>query len=107
MVYDLLIVIKKYYFPLATSKTILFKDIEKVALLDSEGVTLSWGICGKYLNNWFPMQTGRKNKTKFIEITIKGKKIKPSFSPDHPQKLFQIIWEHFTPEGKKYAENMS
>ena len=60
-----------------------------------------------YLNNWFPLDSERKNKKKFIEITLKGKKIKPSITPDDPEKVFQIIWENHTKEGKEYVEKMS
>ena len=66
IIYKELIVINRYYFPLATSKTILFADMETAALIDTAGVTHRWGICGKYLNNWFPLDSERKNKQKFI-----------------------------------------
>jgi hypothetical protein len=65
-VYKDLIVINKYYFPLATSKTILFSDIESVSLIVSEGVSHVWGICGRYLNNWFPYDSKRRFRNKFI-----------------------------------------
>jgi hypothetical protein len=106
-VYKELIVINKYYFPLATSKTILFADMESAALITTEGVTHRWGICGKYLNNWFPLDPSRKNKEKFIEITLKGKAIKPSITPDDPDKVLKIIWENHTKEGQQYVERMS
>ena len=106
-VYRELIVINKYFFPLATSKTILFTEMETVALVNSDGVTHTWGICGKYLNNWFPMDGSRKNKKKFIEIVLKGRKIKPSFTPEDPDKVFQIIWENHTKEGAEYKERMT
>ena len=91
-VYKELIVINKYYFPLATSRTILFSEIQQVSLLSSEGVTHRWGLCSKHLNNWFPLDTNRKNKTKFIEIILKGRKTRPSITPDDPEKVFRIIW---------------
>jgi len=103
-VYRDLIVINKYFFPLATSKTIMFSDIETIAMQDAEGVDHRWGLSTKYLNNWFPLDNDRKKKTKFIEFKIKGKNTKPSITPDDPQKVFKIIWETQTPEGKKYAE---
>lgn len=37
-IYKELMVIKKYYFPLATSKTIMISEIERLALNSSEGV---------------------------------------------------------------------
>jgi len=97
VVYKELIVINKYFFPLATSKTILFNDIERVVLHSSEGVTHRWGITTKYMNNWFPWDNNRKNKTKFIEIILKGRKTRPSITPDDPDKVFKIIWENYTP----------
>ncbi len=106
-VYKDLIVINKYYFPLATSKTILFSDIETVSLIDSEGVNHKWGVSTKYLNNWFPYDTDRKKKTKFVEFRLKGRKMRPSITADDPDKVFKIIWEYHTPEGKKYAEEES
>lgn len=91
-IYKELILINKYFFPLATSKTILFSEIESVALMSSEGVTHTWGISTKYLNNWFPIDSNRKNKSKFIEIKLKGRNTKPSITPDDPDKVFRIIW---------------
>ena len=101
-VYRDLIVINKYYFPLATSKTIMFAEIESIALHSSEGVEHRWGICSKYLNNWFPLDAARKKKTKFIEFKLKGKNAKPSITPDDTDKVFRIICETQTPEGKQH-----
>lgn len=106
-VYKDLIVINKYYFPLATSRSILFADIETVSLISSEGVTHKWGVTTKYLNNWFPYDSERKKKTKFIEFRLKGRKMRPSITPDDPDKVFKIIWENHTSEGQKYAEEVS
>lgn len=101
-VYSELLVINKYYFPLATSKTIMFADISKLSLLSSEDVEHRWGICGKYLNNWFPLDSERSKKDKFIEIVLNNRKTKPSFTCEDPQKVFQIMWECLTPEGHAY-----
>ncbi len=60
------ILIKKYYFPLATSKTILIPEILTIKIEDSEGIKHSWGTCKKYLNNWFAYDSNRKGKAKFI-----------------------------------------
>ena len=94
-IYRDLIVINKYYFPFATSKTVLVKDIEFVSLVSSEGAKHRWGTTPKFLNNWFPLDINRYLKNKFIEIRIKGKKMRPSFSPDDPDKVFAIIWQNF------------
>lgn len=98
---DCYLTIFKYYFPLATSKTIMFSDIDKVSLEDAAEVDHSWGVCGKYLNNWFPLDRTRKNKAKFIAIHTKGKNIIPSFTPEDPNKVLNIIYENFTDEGRQ------
>lgn len=85
----------------------MFSEIDRISLLSSEGVTHRWGVCGKYLNNWFPLDSERKNKNKFIEIILKGRKTRPSITPDDPDKVFRLIWENYTPEGKEYVEKLS
>ena len=106
-IYKELIIIRKYYFPLATSKTIMIGDVEAIGLHSLEGVTHSWGLSAKYLNNWFPYDGNRKKKSKFIEFQLKGKKIKASITPDDPDKAFNILWENFTKEGQEYSEKCS
>lgn len=105
-IYRDLIVINKYFFPLATSKHIMIKDIETISIVNSEGVNHRWGITPKHLNNWFPLDGDRKMKTKFIEIRIKGKKTRPSITPVDPDAVFNIIWQNYTSDGKKYVEEV-
>ncbi len=104
VIYRDLILINKYYFPLATSKTILFNEIETCSLISAEGVNHKWGVSTRYLNNWFPLDTDRKKKEKFIEIRLKGKKMRPSITPEDVDKVFRIIWETQTVDGQKYIE---
>jgi len=61
-IYDTHIRILKYYFPLATSKTIMFNEIEKIIVHHKEGIAPLWGTDTKQLNNWFPLDSERKNK---------------------------------------------
>jgi hypothetical protein len=103
-VYPECIVIHKYFFPLATSKTIMFSEMDKVALIDSDGTDHTWGICGKHLNNWFPYDSDRKSKKHFIEITVKGEDIRPSITPENTDVVFQTIWENHTKEGKEFKK---
>jgi hypothetical protein len=97
-------VINKYYFPLATSKTILFDDIETVKLIDCDEIDNSWGLSTALPTNWFNFDKDRKGKKKFIEITMKDKKIRPSITPNHPDRVFKIIWEGHTKEGLRYHD---
>lgn len=59
---DLCIVINKYYFPLATSKVILYSDVAKISLEDALNVRHLWGPCTHCLNNWFHYDAERSNK---------------------------------------------
>jgi hypothetical protein len=59
----------------------MFRDIERISLEDGIGAGQNWGLCTKYLNNWFPLDRRRKKKLKFIAVHVKGKKIIPSFTP--------------------------
>jgi len=38
---------------------------------------------------------------------MKNKNIKPSITPDDPEKVFQIIWENQTAQGRDYVEKTS
>ncbi len=71
------------------------------------GVNHRWGICSKYLNNWFNLDSKRGEKKKFISIKMKDKNIKPSFTPNEPEKVLQIIWENQTIQGRDYVERTS
>ncbi len=77
---------------MATSKTIMFSEIESVEINNTEGVNHRWGVCTKYLNNWFNLDPKRGEKKNFIGIKLKNRNVKPSFTPDDAQKVFQIIW---------------
>lgn len=83
--------IRKYYFPLATSRTILYTEVDWIVMEDAQGVDQTWGVSRKWLNNWFPYDADRKNKTKFIAFSIRGKKMKPTITPDDPAKVFSIL----------------
>ena len=38
---------------------------------------------------------------------MKDKNIKPSITPDDPEKVLQIIWENQTDQGRDYVERTS
>ena len=59
---DSYITIKKYYFPLPTSKTILYEDVSKISLEDALNVRHLWGPCTHNLNNWFHYDPERSKR---------------------------------------------
>lgn len=85
------ILLKKYYFPLPTSRSILYEEIEKVTLGSSLHFNQKWGISVHDANNWFPYDSKRRNKSLYIGFHLKGKKIIPSFTPLDGAKVFTIL----------------
>lgn len=78
---DIYMLIKKYYMPLMTSKTILFSEIKTISIEDASHVNSKWGLNTRLLNNWFQYDPDRKNKKKYICIELKNSRIKPSITP--------------------------
>ena len=92
---DFGIIINKYYFPLATSKTILFQEISKISILDAKKVYHPWGISPKYLNDWFHYDNKRWSKDRFLEVEIKGNNIKSAITPENIDEAFDALRKHF------------
>jgi len=44
------------------------------------------------------------NKTKLIEIKVKGEEIRPSITPDYPDIVSGLLWEYTTEEGTEYRK---
>lgn len=65
---EIYILIKKYYMPLMTSKTILFNEMKTISIEDASNVNNTWGINTHHLNNWFQYDPERKDKKRFISI---------------------------------------
>jgi hypothetical protein len=95
------ILIKKYYMPLMTSKTVLFSDVKAISIEDATKVNNSWGINGHYLNNWFQYDPDRKNKKKFISIELKNSRVRPAITPEDVQKAFDSLRAHFEALDRK------
>ena len=92
---DICIIVNKYYFPLATSKTILFSEISKISIEDGRKVNHLWGPSMKYLNNWFHFDNQRAQKDRFLSIEIKGSDLKPSLTPNDIDRAFNALRNHF------------
>lgn len=55
LITNLYIKIYKYYFPLGTSKTIFFSEIDHIVYHPNEKKKVVWGATTDHLNNWFPL----------------------------------------------------
>lgn len=84
------ITIKRYYFPLFSSKTIQFAAIESIAVRPTTFWT-QWRIWGSSnLTNWLPLDTARPKKHQLIELNI-GKRIRPTITPDNPDRVASLL----------------
>jgi hypothetical protein len=95
------ILIKKYYQPLMTSKTVLFSDLKTISIEDATKVNNSFGINTHHLNNWFQYDPDRKNKKKFICLELKNSRIRPSITPEDVDKVFDILRKYFQDQDRK------
>lgn len=98
---DFCIVINKYYFPLATSKTILFSEMSKISIEDGRKVNHRWGPSPKFLNNWFHLDIDRKMKDRFLSIEIKGSNVRPALTPESIDRAFDVLRKHFGEMDRK------
>ena len=69
--------------------------MSKLSLESALNVNHLWGTSSHFLNNWFNYDPERKHKDKFLEIEIKGSRIRPSISCDDVTKVFYILRDHF------------
>jgi hypothetical protein len=83
--------IKRYYFPVGTSKTIKFseiKNIEEIDLTLFNGKGRLWGMSlAQYWYNWDNNRFWRK---KAIVIHL-GKTINPAITPDNYNEVIKIL----------------
>ena len=98
---DCYILIKKYYIPLMTSKTVMFNQMRTISIEDARKINKSWGIDANHLNNWFQYDPDRKNKNKFISIQIKNSAIRPAITPEDVDTAFAVLREHFAAIDRK------
>lgn len=88
---ELYIKIFKYFFPLPTSKTIMFEDIDRISLEEADDVSTLWGLSSHHLNNWFPLDLERKQKRLFVSIHEKGERFIPSLTPTDAAAVFNVL----------------
>ena len=92
------ITLRRYYFPIATSKHIAYTDIRGVRLRPMgvwTGKGRLWGSGD--LRHWAPLDPHRPRKTTAIILDL-GTFIRPAFSPDDPERVFALLLEH-TPKA--------
>jgi len=85
------ITIRRYYFPLATPKRIPYSRIKGIQEWRMGGLTGKWRIWGSGdLRHWSPLDTRRPRKDRALILDL-GRWVKPTFSPNDPDRVLQIL----------------
>jgi len=88
--------IRRYYFPLGTSKHILYAQIKGVQQLPMglwTGKGRLWGSGD--LRHWFPLDLRRPWKEKALILDI-GTWVRPVITPDDPDQVLALLQERIS-----------
>lgn len=86
--------LRRYYFPLATSKRIAYRDIrdvERRAMGLWIGKGRLWGSGD--LRHWAPLDLHRPGKDIALILDL-GRFVRPVVSPDDPDRVLTVLREH-------------
>lgn len=85
------ITLRRYYFPLATSKHIRYQDIRGVEARPMNWLTGKGRLWGTgTFRYWLPLDTKRPSKNTLVVLDVGGK-LKPAFSPDDADQVVSLI----------------
>jgi hypothetical protein len=85
------ITLRRYYFPIGTSKHIPYRRIRRVEARPMGWLTGKGRVWGSVpLRYWLPLDIGRPRKDTLVVLDIGGH-VKPAFSPDHPDRVLAIL----------------
>lgn len=85
------VTLRRYYFPVGASKRIRYSEIRRVEARPMTWLTgkgRGWGSA--HPGYWLPLDTGRPHKDTLVVLDV-GRYVKPSFSPDDPDRVLAII----------------
>ena len=99
---DNTILLRHYYFPTFSDKTVKFQEIEKIVLKKptfKKGKYRFWGT-GDFFH-WFPMDNQRSKRDVIFILFRKRKKIRIGFTVENSKKVMNLLKEKIT----LYVEN--
>jgi hypothetical protein len=86
------VIIRGYYFPLATAKSVPYRDIRGVEQIElGSGRWRIWG--GTDPRYWFHLDLKRPHKHWALVLEL-GKRIRPVITPDDPARVKVVIEQH-------------
>ncbi|MBV6699919.1 hypothetical protein [Kitasatospora aureofaciens] len=88
------LVIRRYYFPLASAKRIPYRDVRGLRWMPLTLGTGSWRFWGSGdFVHYFNLDPGRRNKRVALVVDL-GRRIKPVITPDEPERLVEELATH-------------
>ena len=85
--------LRRYYFPLATSKRIPYADIRGIDVRDMSRLTGQWRLWGtSNPRYWLPLDLHRPGKRTLVVLDL-GRSVQPAFSPDDPDRFLALLRE--------------
>ena len=86
--------IRRYYFPLGTSKRIPYARIKGVQERHMGALTGKGRLWGSGdLRHWFPLDLRRPQKEKALVLDV-GKSVSPVITPEDPDRVLALLQEH-------------
>lgn len=91
------ITLRRYYFPIATSKHIPYTRVRRVESRPQHTLTGKGRIWGSGdFTHWAPLDPHRVRKETAVILHLDGR-VMPSFSPEDPETVVRLIEERITP----------
>jgi hypothetical protein len=91
------ITIRRYYFPLATAKRICYSAIQGIKTKPiswKSGKGRFWGASDP--RYWFPLDIHRNSKQTLLVLNV-GRLVKACITPEHPDRVIELLRERVRP----------
>jgi hypothetical protein len=88
--------IRRYYFPIGTSKRIPYTRLKSVQERHMELLTGKGRLWGSGdFRHWLPLDLRRPQKEKALVLDL-GKWVRPVITPDDPDRVLTLLQEHLS-----------
>jgi len=92
------ITIRRYYFPLATSKRIAYSAIQGIKARPvswAAGKGRFWGAADP--RYWFPLDIRRGSKKTLLVLHVGRLRVRPCITPENPERVIEVLRDRVRP----------
>jgi hypothetical protein len=92
------ITIRRYYFPLATSKRIAYTRIQGIKARPMSWATSKgrlWGAADP--RYWFPLDIHRGSKKTLLVLHVGRGRVRPCITPENPEHVIEVLRNRVRP----------